>query len=62
MMMEKLTRAGIWTEITNVKFSGAWMAAQYCCFLKNEKLSSWFLLTFSSPALFVATQALSNIQ
>lgn len=28
-IIKKLTRAGTWTEITNVKFSAAWMAAQY---------------------------------
>lgn len=26
-MIKKLTRVGIWTEITNGKFSAAWMAA-----------------------------------
>lgn len=34
-MIKKLTRAGIWTEIISVKFSAAWMAAQYLLLLKE---------------------------
>ena len=28
-MIKKLTRVGIWIEITNAKFGAAWMAVQY---------------------------------